>query len=521
MSDSTTTFTPDDLSLLAQRGISPSEAERQLQLLIEGTPYLVIADSAKIERGIVRLEMSEMTQYLDLWHDYLQRSEADVVKFVPASGAASRMFRALYALPKEQTISHDELTSEQQQFVDHLESFAFYEKLSETCLRNNWRTMTKLVESQQYGTIVDNLLDSHGMGYGSLPKGMLLFHDYPDGSKRTPIEEHMVEGALYAQDLHGRVRIHFTVSPEHLEAFRSLVDRRIQIYEDKLGCRYDVTYSIQESSTDTIALDIERGTPFRHADGSLLLRPGGHGTLIGNLSRLDSSVVFIKNIDNVTPDHLKSNTVLYKKLLGGILLAVRDRIFGYLQQIKRSKVSKALIEEILTFLDETLCIQIPHADLLSEEQLIPKLTAKLNRPIRVCGMVRNAGEPGGGPYLVRETDGSTSLQILESVQVDKNNPEALQMMREGTHFNPVDLCCYIRDYEGHPFDLHKYVNPQTAFISEKSVEGRALKALEHPGLWNGAMHDWNTIFVEVPSDTFTPVKTVLDLLRPEHQPLAD
>ena len=431
------------------------------------------------------------------------------------------MFKALYGLPKEEQISHDDLTPDQQTFVDHLESFAFYEKLSETCLRNNWRTMSKLVESEQYGTIIDNLLDTHGMSYGSLPKGMLLFHDYPNGTKRTPIEEHMVEGALYAQDIHGRVRLHFTVSPEHLEAFRSLVDRRIQSFEDLFGCRYQVTYSVQESSTDTIALDIERGTPFRRADGTLLLRPGGHGTLIGNLGRLDASVVFIKNIDNVTPDHLKSNTVLYKKLLGGILLAVRDRIFGYLQQLKRSKVSKALTEEILTFLDETLCIQIPHAELLSEEELIPKLMSKLNRPIRVCGMVRNEGEPGGGPYLVREADGTTSLQILESVQVDKNNPEALEMMREGTHFNPVDLCCYIRDYEGNPFDLHKYVNPQTAFISEKSVEGRPLKALEHPGLWNGAMHDWNTIFVEVPSDTFTPVKTVLDLLRPEHQPLAD
>ena len=517
----TVSFTESDLSYLAERGISASEAERQLQLLIDGTPYLVIVDSAKLERGIMRLTTSEMVQYLDLWHDYLQRQGTDVVKFVPASGAASRMFKDLYALPKEQQIAHDDLTPEQQTFVDHLESFAFYEKLSETCLRNNWRTMNKLVESEQYGTIIDNLLDTHGMGYGSLPKGMLLFHDYPNGTKRTPIEEHMVEGALYAQDIHGRVRLHFTVSPEHLGGFRSLVDRRIQTYEDLLGCHYEVNYSVQEPSTDTIALDVEQGLPFRRTDGTLLLRPGGHGTLIGNLGRLDASVVFIKNIDNVTPDHLKSNTVLYKKLLGGILLAVRDRIFGYIQQLKRSKVSKTLMEEILTFLDETLCIQIPHADLLSEEELIPKLLAKLNRPIRVCGMVRNEGEPGGGPYLVREPDGTTSLQILESVQVDKNNPEALEMMRQGTHFNPVDLCCYIRDYEGNPFDLHNYVNPQTAFISDKSVEGRPLRALEHPGLWNGAMHDWNTIFVEVPSDTFTPVKTVLDLLRPEHQPLAD
>ena len=236
MSD-TTAFTPEDLSYLAERGISSSEAERQLKLLVDGTPYLVIVDSAKIERGIVRLATDEMVQYLDLWHDYLQKPEADVIKFVPASGAASRMFKSLYGLPKEQQISHDDLTPEQQTFVDHLESFAFYEKLSETCLRNNWRTMSKLVESEQYGTIIDNLLDTHGMSYGSLPKGMLLFHDYPNGTKRTPIEEHMVEGALYAQDIHGRVRLHFTVSPEHLEAFRSLVDRRIQSFEDLFGCR--------------------------------------------------------------------------------------------------------------------------------------------------------------------------------------------------------------------------------------------------------------------------------------------
>ncbi len=513
-------FTEADLSYLAERGISATEANRQLKLLREGTPYLVIVDSAKLERGIMSLTTSEMGQYLDLWHEYLQRSEADVVKFVPASGAASRMFKDLYNLPENKAISHEELTPQQQQFVDNLESFAFYEKLSETCLRNNWRTMSKLVEGELYGTIVNNLLDSHGMGYGDLPKGMILFHDYPKGVKRTPIEEHMVEGALYAQDIQGRVQIHFTVSPEHLEVFRSLVDRRVQLYEDMLGCRYEVTYSIQDAGTDTIALDVEQGCPFRRDDGKLLLRPGGHGALIGNLSRLDASVVFIKNIDNVTPDYLKSNTVLYKKLLGGILLAVRDRIFGYLQQLRKSKVSRALTEEILSFLDEILCIQVPHADLMSDEELIPKLFSKLNRPIRVCGMVRNEGEPGGGPYLVRESDGTTSLQILESVQVDKNNPEALEVMREGTHFNPVDLCCYIRDYEGRPFDLYRYVNPQTAFISDKSIGGCSLKALELPGLWNGAMHDWNTIFVEVPNDTFTPVKTVLDLLRPEHQPIS-
>lgn len=512
-----TPFSPENINQLAEHGISESEAIRQLTLLREGCPYQIIVSSATHEHGIVQIDADQMTPYLDLWHSYLQQPDADVVKFVPASGAASRMFKALYGLPTDEEVMYDRLTHDQQTFFDHIDQFAFYEALSEACLRNSWRTVSKLKESNLYGTILHNLLDKQGMGYGSSPKGMLLFHEYPDGIKRTPVVEHMVEGALYCQDINGRVRIHFTVSPEHLEQFRSLVDRRIPTYEDELGCRYDITFSVQERSSDTIALDVTTDSPFLQEDGSLLLRPGGHGTLIGNLARLDASVVFIKNIDNVTPDHLKSNTILYKKLLGGLLLAVRDRIFGYISQLKKTKVSRTLIDEMLDFLREMLSIQIPHAAEMSEEEIVPKLLTKLNRPIRVCGMVRNEGEPGGGPYLVRESDGTTSLQILESVQVDQNNPEALQMMRQGTHFNPVDLCCYIKDYEGKPFDLYRFANPHTAFISEKSVEGRPLKALEHPGLWNGAMHDWNTIFIEVPVDTFTPVKSVLDLLRPEHQ----
>ena len=406
-------------------------------------------------------------------------------------------------------------TPAEKQFFEEINHFAFYERLNEVCLRNCWKTIPKLISLGEYKPIVENLLLPKGLNYGAKPKGLLLFHSYKD-APRTAAEEHLVEGALYAADRDGKVHLHFTVSPEHRKDFEALTNCLRTDYEDRYSVRYDISFSEQLPSTDTLALQ-PSGELFRTDEGKLLFRPGGHGALIHNLGALPADVVFIKNIDNVVPDPYKGSTVMYKKFLGGVLIALRRQIFAYLKQLEKGKPSHALIEEILSFLEKNLAITPPAEYHEDESRLAAWVQQKLNRPIRVCGMVRNVGEPGGGPFLIQEQDGATSLQILESSQIDLTKEDQRAFFEAGGYFNPVDLVCAIRDYEGQPFDLTRYVNPQTAFLSHKSLNGRELLALELPGLWNGAMHDWNTAFVEVPLSTFNPVKEVNDLLRQEHQ----
>jgi hypothetical protein len=330
------------------------------------------------------------------------------------------------------------------------------------------------------------------------------------------VEEHLVEGALYAGGKNGQVNVHFTVSPEHRPLFEALVAKVAPKYEKKFGVKYSVSFSEQKASTDTVAANPDN-TPFRGKDGKILFRPGGHGALIENLNDLDADVIFIKNIDNVVPDRLKGETVEYKKLIAGVLVSKQKKAFQYLELLESGKYTHAQLEEIIRFLRDELSCRNPELKDLEDAELAIYLKKKLNRPMRVCGMVKNVGEPGGGPFLAYNQDGTISLQILESSQIDKNNAEYLQMFQNGTHFNPVDLVCAVKDYKGNKFDLTKYVDHQTGFISSKSKDGKELKALELPGLWNGAMSDWNTIFVEVSLGTFNPVKTVNDLLRPQHQ----
>ena len=330
------------------------------------------------------------------------------------------------------------------------------------------------------------------------------------------MEEHLVEGALYAGGKNGEVAVHFTVSPEHRPLFEALVAKVAPKYEQKYGVKYSITFSEQKASTDTVAANPDN-TPFRGKDGKILFRPGGHGALIENLNDLDADIIFIKNIDNVVPDRLKPETVEYKKLIAGVLVCKQKKAFQYLELLDSGKYTHAQLEDIIRFLRDELCCRNPELKDLEDAELAIYLKKKLNRPMRVCGMVKNVGEPGGGPFLAYNQDGTISLQILESSQIDKNNAEYLQMFQNGTHFNPVDLVCAVKDFKGNKFDLTKYVDHQTGFISSKSKDGKELKALELPGLWNGAMSDWNTIFVEVPLGTFNPVKTVNDLLREQHQ----
>lgn len=506
-------FTERDLQQLAEYGISQEEAMRQVQDMRSGFPYLDIIASASLERGIVRIEKGEEARYMQTWEEYLHSSGANVCKMVPASGAASRMFKSLYSFldaPED-----EEMSSTVVRFFEELPHFAFYDRLGEVCLRNSWRSIPKLVAGGEHKTVVKNLLLEQGLNYGSLPKGLLQFHAYPKGS-RTAAEEHLVEGALYAAESNGRVQIHFTVSAEHRNAFERKLEATKSVYEDKYGVFYDISFSEQKPSTDTLALT-PTGDLFRKEQGELVFRPGGHGALISNLNDLDADVVFIKNIDNVVPDHLRGATIMYKKFLGGILLNLREKIYGYLRALDAGRGSGALLEEISLFLEDSLCVTTPELIKADDKMLQEWLYAKLHRPIRVCGMVRNSGEPGGGPFIIREADGSSSLQILESTQINTRDERQRLLLESGTYFNPVDLVCGLTDHRGERYNLMEFINSRTAFISSKSYNGRELKALERPGLWNGAMHHWTTLFVEIPAETFNPVKEVNDLLRPEHQ----
>ena len=358
------------------------------------------------------------------------------------------------------------------------------------------------------------MLAAEGLNYGQLPKGLLLFHNYEDGP-RTPMEEHLVEAAMYASS-NGQANVHFTVSHEHLELFKKKVAEKLEKYASQFGVKYNVSFSEQKPSTDTIAANTDN-TPFRNADGSLLFRPGGHGALIENLNEIDADIVFIKNIDNVVPDRLKPATVEWKQVIAGVLVTLQAKAFAYLRLLDSGSYTHEELEEIIRFVQRDLCCRKADIKELEDAELVIYLRKKLNRPMRVCGVVKNVGEPGGGPFLTYNQDGTVSLQILESSQIDTANEEYVRMFNNGTHFNPVDLVCATKDYKGNRFNLPDYVDRSTGFISSKSKNGKELKALELPGLWNGAMSDWNTIFVEVPLETFNPVKTVNDLLREQHQ----
>ena len=500
-----------DKELLKRKGISEEQVNAQMESFRTGFPYLKLAGAASPKQGITIPTQKEQANYIKAWKKYLGR-EGKVLKFVPASGAASRMFKDLFAFLDGTANEPD--NDFMRNFFSHIHQFAFFDQLNQACLKNEGKGIDELKMEGQYKPIVENLLLEKGLNYGHLPKGLLLFHNYDEGA-RTPVEEHLVEGALYAA-ANGEVNLHFTVSPEHRVLFETLVKNEVPKYEQKFGLHYNISFSEQKPSTDTIAATADN-EPFRTSDGQLLFRPGGHGALIENLNDLDADVVFIKNIDNVVPDRMKDDTVTYKQLIAGVLITLQHKMFEYMELLESGEYTHAQLEGIIRFMRDDLGVRNPQIKYLEDADLVIYMKSKLDRPIRVCGMVKNVGEPGGGPFLVYNQDGTISLQILESSQIDKQNADYVKMFESGTHFNPVDLVCGLKNYKGEAYDLRKFVDPQTAFISSKSKDGRELKALELPGLWNGAMSDWNTIFVEVPLSTFNPVKTVNDLLRAEHQ----
>lgn len=498
-------LTQQDLKQLAQKGISEQQIENQLGQFKTGFPFLKLEAAAAIGKGIVAPNAEEGKSYVAAWQDYKAQGKR-VVKFVPASGAASRMFKDMFAFVDA---DYDVPTTDfEKKYFDNIEKFAFYEELDAICVKNQGKGIKALMAEGNYKAVAANMLKAEGLNYGQLPKGLLLFHNYPEGP-RTPMEEHLVEGALYAAS-NGEAHVHFTVSHEHMELFKQKVAQKADGYAKKYGISYDITFSEQKPSTDTVAANPD-GTPFRNSDGSLLFRPGGHGALIENLNEIDADIIFVKNIDNVVPDRLKGDTVEWKQIIAGLLVTLQKQAFEYLRLLDAG-ATDAQLQEMARFVADNLC-----TDAKGNRVDADYLRKKLNRPMRVCGVVKNVGEPGGGPFLTYNQDGTVSLQILESSQIDKSNQAYMEMFTKGTHFNPVDLVCAVKDYQGKPFDLPKYVDPTTGFISQKSKSGKELQALELPGLWNGAMSDWSTIFVEVPLSTFNPVKTVNDLLREQHQ----
>lgn len=502
-----------DLEFLQEKGISEERLNAQIEMLQNGFPYLKIYSPARVGEGITRMTPQMEIGAIACWEEFLDKG-GKVEKMVPASGAASRMFKDLFTFVNSNKEHPD--NEFMKKFFDSIADFAFFYRLNFTTLQEYGESIDSLIKEKRYKDIVRALIEKSGMDYGELPKALLQFHKVM-GTSRTALEEHLAEGAQYAAGKDKKVRVHFTVSESHLPLVRMKVEEAAGHLGREYGVDFDVTYSVQKPSTDTVAATM-KGEPYREK-GVLFFRPGGHGALIENLNDLDADVIFIKNIDNVVPDTHRGATIQYKKALGGTLVAVKQKIDAFCKKIAKDKATEEELDEMLGFLRGVLCITHDEADKMDSKEKAAYIFSKLNRPLRVCGMVKNEGEPGGGPFLVYNPDGTVSPQILESSQIDSKDKEAQKMLKESTHFNPVDLAVSTKDYKGEKYDLRKYVDIHTGFISTKSREGVEIKALELPGLWNGAMSDWNTIFIEVPAQTFNPVKTVNDLLRPAHQPL--
>lgn len=492
------------------QGMDPEVVSQQIDNFKNGFPFLKITAPATPEDGIKVLTESELAHYAKTYPQ--KAAQLDVVKFVPASGAASRMFKDLFSfLEGDGDASKSAFV---QKFIANISKFAFYDDLN-VSLKSKGSSIEACLESGDSKRIVNELLVDEGLGYGNLPKGLLRFHAYP-AENRTPAQEHLVEGVQYGIGKDNTVQIHFTVSPEHEVKFKAEISKVLPDLKASSGVNFEVTYSTQKKSTDTIAVTMQN-EPFEEEDGSLLFRPAGHGALLENLNDIKADLIFIKNIDNVVPDRLKEPTKNYKMAIAGLLLEVQQKVFDAIKALD-SGIDKDSVASAAEVYNSELGGKIPaQISSASIEEVGGFLKGKLNRPIRVCGMVRNTGEPGGGPFWIQEEDGSLSLQILETAQIDLSDPNSKAHFSASTHFNPVDLVCGTKDYKGQSFDLLKFRDMQTGFITEKSKSGRDLKALELPGLWNGAMAGWNTIFVEVPLITFNPVKTVNDLLRDEHQ----
>lgn len=496
----------EDIRQIRERGSDPQIIEKQLERFREGFPYARLKAPATAGKGITVFSEAEKREIAASFDN--KKGNLDICRFVPASGAATRMFKALYELmealqgksteQQQAFLLHDDTA---RQFFNDLDRYPFYADLP-------------LEEHATPLDILELLLTAKGLDYGMLPKGLLKFHTHR-GTTFTAFAEHLHESARILLPANN-VNVHFTVSEEHLEGFRRLEKEIVPKLQEQYGAAFRITYSFQKKATDTIAADLDN-TPFRDEAGKLVFRPGGHGALLGNLGDIESDLIFINNIDNVSPARNSENRMLHKKLLAGRLLQAREQVFALVEQLE-SDASQAVVDAAAEWLSEVACMEMSAGfQGMSLPEKAAWLRTKLDRPMRVCGMVRNEGEPGGGPFFMEDTHGITALQIVESSQVNMDDADQKALFREASHFNPVDIVCSTRDRLGNRYPLENFVDAETGFISHKSVKGKDLKALELPGLWNGSMAGWITLFVEVPGSTFTPVKTVFDLLRDAHR----
>jgi len=510
-------FNTEDIVQIENNGLTVEKVNSQIQLFKTGISPTNLKDAATINNGILNFSDTEKKEFITYFE--AQKEFVSIIKFIPSSGAASRMFKFLFKFLKEFNPKKESINSyinknkvpEMTLFLFGLEKLPFYKKAQELLPLN----YNQLTDDEKAIAFVKVILDKNKLDYGDQPKGLLPFHQYKNEIS-TAFQEHLFEAASYASN-QNKAKLHFTISENHEDKFKqelNLIQKHVSI---KTNCIFDVSFSFQKQQTDTIAVT-PKNEVFRDDSGKLSFRPSGHGALIENLNDINEDLIFIKNIDNVVASKLNNTVSSYKKMLGGILLKVQKQVFEYQHKLEKEIISEKEIIAIANFLITTLNIVVnPEFEKYSNKYQIEYLSEKLHRPIRVCGMVKNEGEPGGGPFWVKNENGATSLQIVESAQINKKNKSQKGILKAATHFNPVDLVCGVKNFKGEKYDLLKYVDVNTGFISAKTKLGKDLKALELPGLWNGAMANWNTIFVEVPLETFNPVKTVNDLLKPAHQ----
>jgi len=513
-------FSEKDIIQIENKGISIDKVKNQIQLFNRGLPFINLKESATIHHGITKVTNEEKQHFIN--HFDAKRNEISILKFVPASGAATRMFKFLFQFLKEYNSDKESINSyinkhkakDMSVFLIGLEKTPFYTEVVNK-IKKTIQNFNTLSDNEQKLVFIKTMLNEDQLNYSFYPKGLLPFHQYKDHIA-TAFEEHLFEAALYASTK-SEAKLHFTISEKHNHKFDKEFKRIEEIVEAKTNTKFDITFSHQKQSTDTIALT-PKNEPFRDADGSILFRPSGHGALLENLNNLDADIIFIKNIDNVVVFKFEEEVAQYKKMLGGILLELQEQAFKYLKQLEEENIKEEELIVVAQFLSDKMNVNISSEfEKYSTKYQIEYLREKLNRPIRVCGIVKNEGEPGGGPFWVKDESGTVALQIVESAQIDKKNKHQKEIFKSATHFNPVDLVCGIKDYKGKKFNLTKFVDSKTAFITKKTISGKDLKALELPGLWNGSMANWNTIFVEVPLITFNPVKTINDLLKAPHQ----
>ena len=505
-------FSDKDINQIKSHGLTPQAVEEQTENFKKGFAPILLYKAATLGDGILSFSEEDRAKYISFYGE--KRKNLKIKKFVPASGAATRMMKDLYSFVSEYK---DEISTPLKNFpaveklLLNIEKFAFFSELQDK-MKQNGEDLNSEYEKKNYKNIVEYILLEKGLNYGKSPKAWIVFHR----ENITPFEEHLAEAEQYCKDLNGRAAIEFSIQEDHLQGFEMLKERVQSKCEKNLGVKYDITFSFQQKSTDTVAVDMENN-PIHDKNGDLVFRPAGHGALIRNISNLDADVVFIKNIDNVSSRY-RQTTYEYKKFLGGLLLELKEKTAELLSELEKTDISRDNLTYIYNRIKKDIFVSElkRYEDFNSEELYREYLKQFLDRPLRVCGMVKNEGEPGGGPFFVKKS-GEVSLQIVEKAQVDLEDASQKDLFMKATHFNPVDLVLSLTDAKGKKYDLERYIDKETGFISVKSFEGKDIKAMERPGLWNGAMAGWLTVFAQVPSETFSPVKTINDLLKEPHQ----